>query len=182
MAVKSAGGAGEKRADDEGDDFVMRGVEADGFGGDFVVVGGKKAAAVGGVDQTGDDEDGEGDEGEDPENRSVSGDTIEAEGAAEELHVLNDDADDFAEAEGDEGEVVTFESEGRDADEEAGERCEASAGEEGAEEQAPLLEGGTARVAEESRADEEGKSGGGVGADGHEAGVAEGKLTGEAVY
>ena len=182
MAVKSAGGAGEKRADDEGDDFVMRGVEADGFGGDFVVVGGEKTAAVGGVDQTGDDEDGEGDEGEDPENRSVRGDTIEAEGAAEKLYVLNDDADDFAEAEGDEGEVVTFEPEGRDADEEAGERSEESAGEEGAEEQAPLLEGGAARGAEELRAEEEGKSGGGVGADGHEAGVAEGELTGEAVY
>ena len=40
VSVKAARDAGEKCADDEGDVFVVRGIEADGFAGDFVVMRG----------------------------------------------------------------------------------------------------------------------------------------------
>jgi hypothetical protein len=134
------------------------------------------------VHEAPDGEDGHGAEGQHPERGRVGRDAVEPEGAAERLAVLEDHADDLAEAERDDGEVVALQPERGQPDEQAGEGRAQPAGAEGAEEKEVLRPRRPAVRAEEPGAEQHGHGGGQVGADRHEARVAEGELAGVAVH
>ena len=127
VRVKSAGDAGEKCADDERDDLVSRRVDAHRLGGDFVVVHGDEAAAVGGIDQRGDDVNRHRGEAERPKEIRVAGNAAQAARAADRVDVLENDADDFAETERDDGEIIAAQPQRRHADEQARQRRDKSA-------------------------------------------------------
>src|SRR6188768_1604887 len=106
MAKQTPCHAGEKSADHEGHDFVARGVDAHGLGGNFVVVNREESAPVGGVDHGEDDVNGHGGCAIGPKEIGVAGNSREAESAAEGGNVSKDDADDFTKTKGHDGEIV----------------------------------------------------------------------------
>ena len=106
VRVKSAGDAREKRADDKRGDLVLRRVDAHRLGGDFVVAHGDEAAAVGRMHQRGDDINRHGREAEHPKEIRVAMHHAQTARAADGVHVLKNDADDFAEAERDDGQII----------------------------------------------------------------------------
>src|SRR5581483_9810004 len=181
MTIQPAGDAGEKCADDEGGDLVASGIEADGFAGDFVVMGGEKTAAVGGVDQAGDGEDGEGGGSVGPGEVGVGRQPDKTESAADGLDILKDDTDDFTKAEGDKREVVASEPQRGCADEQPGESGAEAAQKEGDEEERVLFERGPTGIPEQPWSEEDGDAAGEIGADGHKTGVSERELPGVAV-
>jgi hypothetical protein len=82
---------------------------------------------------------------EHPEDRRVGRDAVQPEGAAERVHVLEDDADDLAEAQRDQRQVVALQPQRRDADGEARQRRRRAPGEQRPEEEQPLLRGACRR-------------------------------------
>ena len=127
VRIKSAGDSGEKCADDKRGDFVFRRVDAHRFGGDFIVAHGYKAASVGGMDERGDDINRHGGETERPKEIRPAVHDAQAARAADGIHVLQNDADDFAKAERDDGEIIAAQTERRNSDEQTGDRRRKSA-------------------------------------------------------
>ena len=174
VRVKSAGDAREKCADDERGDFVFGGVDAHRLGGNFVVAHGDEAASVSGIDERGDDINRHRREAERPKQICPAVHDAQAARRADGVHVLQDDADDFAEAERDDGEIIAAQPQRGNADEQPGNRRSESAREQRDKknsvrgENIPFAE----MVGNDCRR---------VSADSHETRVAQGKLPGVAV-
>ena len=175
MGVEGAGGAGEEGAGDEGNNFDLGGINADSFGGDFIITDGQKCFTIGGIDEIINQEYHGRGNGENPEESGEFGDAAIAAGSAEEIDILHDNADDFAEPESGDGKVVPFQAEAGDADEKSEDGGHGASGKKRQGENRGIGKGTTGDMKLIS------DDGGSVGADGHEAGVAERKLPGESI-
>ena len=128
MRVEPARDSGKKRAEDEREHLVFRGVDAHRFGGNLIVAYGEEAAAIGGIHETEDHVNGERGEGEGPKKIGMRLHAAKAALRAERLGVLDHAFDDFIEAERDDGEVIALQAQRRHADEQPGERGTDAAG------------------------------------------------------
>ncbi len=175
MGVQSAGNSGEKGAGDKGDDFVAGGVDADRFGGDFIVAHRQKAFAVSGIYQIVYYKNKDRGHTIDPEEIAGFGDAGEAAGGAEKIEILYDDADNLAEAQSDDGQIIALKAQAGNSYQQAENRGDQSAANEGDEKEGKHQGG----IGGESGV--RSNDGGSVCTDRHKSGVAERKLAGETI-
>jgi len=98
VGEEAARDAGEEGADREGEDLVLRRVDAHELGGELVLAYGEHGPPVGGLHEIADDQHGEEGRGEDHREGGELGDAEEAAGPAHEVHVVEGRPDDLAEA------------------------------------------------------------------------------------
>src|SRR5438128_2688986 len=111
MRVQSAGDASEEGADAERGDFVSNGIYAGSASGHFIVVNGNETASVSRVDQAGDDKNSDRRETPGPAEIGPIRNSRKSGCRAEEIGVLQNHANDFAETERDNCQVIAAQPE-----------------------------------------------------------------------
>src|SRR5258707_2231455 len=116
MRIKSSGDAGKKCTRNERDHLILRCIDTHGLGCYLVVTDGKESLPIGRVDQVGNHKYHNCDDAEDPEEVGEFWNSDQPARAADELNILDDDADDFPQSEGGDCKVISLQPQGRDPD------------------------------------------------------------------